>query len=154
MEAVLEMLRDRYEHLVGRAGGPLNFRLLIMPLVVSFFAVRAAMRDVRTGRSLYFRTLLLKPDERPGLIRSGLKDVGTIIVVAVAVDTTYQWIVLKAFYLGELLLVVMASAILPYLLVRSATSILMRRIYREHPQALRQTAGEPGDGTKREKTDE
>jgi hypothetical protein len=154
MESLVEMLRSRYEHLVGRTGGPLNFRLFIMPLVVTFFAVRAAMRDARTGRSLYFRTLLLKADERPRLIRSGLKDVGKIIVVAIVLDTTYQLLVLKAFYLGELLLVVMASAILPYFVVRSAVSILMRRIYREHPQAARQTATNPKDDPKREKPHE
>jgi hypothetical protein len=109
-----------------------------MPLVVTFFALRAAMRDARAGRPLYFRTLLLKPAERPRLIRSGLKDVGKIILMAVVLDTTYQILVLKAFYLEELLVVVMASALLPYFVVRSAGSILMRRIYRKHPKATGQ----------------
>ncbi len=135
METLLEMLRSRYEDLVGRAGGPLNFRLLIMPLVVTCFAVRAAMRDARAGQPPFFRTLLLKPAERPALVRSLLKDIGKIFIVAMVLDTTYQLIVLKAFYLGELLVVVMVSATLPYLLVRSAVSILMRRIYRKHPDA-------------------
>ncbi len=154
METLLEMLRDRYEHLVGRVGGPLNFRLLIMPLVVTFFAVRAAMRDSRAGQPPFFRTLLLKPAERSWLVRSGLKDVGKIIIVAVVLDTIYQLTVLKAFYLGELLLVVMWSAILPYLVVRSAASPLMRRIYRKHPQANGQAASNPKDDPKREKTNE
>jgi hypothetical protein len=154
METLLEMLRSRYEHLVGRAGGPLNFRLLIMPLVVTFFALRAAMRDARAGRPLYFRTLLLNPAERPRLLRSGLKDVGKIILMAVVLDTTYQILVLKAFYLEELLAVVMVSAILPYFVVRSAGSILMRRIYREHPKAAGQAATNPKGDPNREKTNE
>lgn len=145
METLLEMLRSRYEHLVGRAGGPLNFRLLIMPLVVTFFAVRAAMRDARAGQPPFFRTLLLKQAERPQLIRSMLKDVGKIFIVAVVLDTIYQLTVLKAFYLGELLFVVMVSAILPYLVARSAVSPLMRRIYREHPKAASQAATNPKD---------
>ena len=58
MDALIEMLRSRYEHLVGRAGGPLNFRLLIMPLVVTFFAARAAMKDARAGQPPFFITLL------------------------------------------------------------------------------------------------
>ena len=130
MDTLLEMLTSRVEHLLGRAAGPLNFRLLVMPLVVTFFAVRAAMRDARQGQPRFFRTFLTQPGERARLVRSALKDVGKIFVVAIVLDTTYQILVLKSFYLGELLFVVMASAILPYLVVRSAVSPLMRRIYR------------------------
>jgi hypothetical protein len=154
MDTILEMLRDRYEHLVGRVGGPLNFRLLIMPLVVTFFAVRAAMRDARAGQPPFFWTLLLKPVERRQLVRSMLKDIGKIFIVAVVLDTIYQLTVLKAFYLGELLLVVMWSAILPYLVVRSAVSPLMRRIYRKHPMAAGPAATNPKDDPKQEKAHE
>ncbi|MCX6925649.1 MAG: hypothetical protein NT154_20925, partial [Verrucomicrobia bacterium] len=121
----------------------LNFRLVVMPLVVTFFALRAAMRDARAGRPLYFRTLLLKPAERPRLIRSGLKDVGKILLMAVVLDTTSQILVFKVFHLEELLVVVMVSAILPYFVVRSAGSILMRRVYREHPKATGQSPPNP-----------
>jgi hypothetical protein len=37
----------------------------------------------------------------------------------------------------------MVSAILPYLVLRSAVSFLMRRIYREHPKAAGQPAMKP-----------
>lgn len=130
MDAFFELLTSRVEHLLGRTAGPLNFRLLVMPLVVTFFAVRAAMRDARRGQPPFFRTFLVQPGERGRLVRSALKDVGKILVVAIVLDTTYQVLVLKSFYLGELLIVVMATALLPYLVVRSAVSLLMRRIYR------------------------
>jgi hypothetical protein len=143
METLIEMLRSRFEHLVGRAGGPLNFRLFIMPLVVTFFAVRAAMRDARAGQPRFFMALLTKPLERGPLVRSMLKDIGKIFIMAILLDTTYQLLVLKAFYLGELLLVVMVSALLPYLVVRSAVSPLMRRIYRKHPKATSPSAAHP-----------
>lgn len=129
MDALLEMLTSRFEHLLGRAGGPLHFRLFVMPLVVTFFAVRAAMRDARAGQPRFFKALLTKPLERGRLVRSMLKDVGKVFIVAVVLDTVYQLMVLKTFILGELLFVVMVSAILPYLVVRSAVSPLMRRIY-------------------------
>ena len=58
MDTFIEMLMSRAEHLLGRTAGPLNFRLLIMPLVVTFFAVRAAMRDARQGQPPFFRTFL------------------------------------------------------------------------------------------------
>ena len=97
MDTILEMLSQRWEHLLGRAGGPLNFRLLIMPLVVTFFAVRAGMKDAREGQPPFFRTLIGNPLERGRLLRSVLKDVGKIFIVAVVLDTVYQLVVLKAF---------------------------------------------------------
>jgi hypothetical protein len=123
------------ERLLGRAGGPLHFRLMVMPLVVTFFAVRAAMRDVRSGQPPFFRTLLGHPEERGRLIRSLRKDIGKIIMMAIILDTVYQVLVLKAFYPGELLVVVLASAIMPYLIIRSSVWFLMRQIYRNHPEA-------------------
>ena len=58
MDTLIEMLMSRLSTWSGGSGGPLNFRLLIMPLVVTFFAVRAAMRDAREGQPPFFRTLL------------------------------------------------------------------------------------------------
>jgi hypothetical protein len=80
MDSLIEMLMTRAEHLVQRVDGPLNFRLMIMPPVVTFFAVRAAMRDARAGQPRFFKTLLTKPLERGRLVRSMLKDVGKIFV--------------------------------------------------------------------------
>ena len=50
--------------------------------------------------------------------------------MAIVLDTTYQILVLKIFLPRATVFVVMVSAILPYLVVRSAISPLMRRIYR------------------------
>jgi hypothetical protein len=131
MDALIETLTSHFENLLGRTAGPFNFRLLIMPLVVTFFAVRAAMRDAQQGQPPFFRTLFTEPGGRARLLRSMLKDIGKIFVVATVLDTTYQILVLKSFYLGELLVVVLVTALLPYLVVRSAVSPLMRRIYRK-----------------------
>lgn len=49
----LETSMSRVEH-HGRAEAS-DFRLLIMPLVVTFFAVRAATRDARTGQPHFFK---------------------------------------------------------------------------------------------------
>lgn len=130
MDSLIEMLMTRAEHLLQRVDGPLHFRLLIMPLVVTYLAVRAGMRDAREGQPPFFRTVLSNSVERSRLIRSALEDVGKVLIVATVLDTAYQLAVLRTFYFGELLLVAGACAILPYLVVRSAVSPLMRRIYR------------------------
>ena len=130
MDNLLELLSSHGEHLLGRTAGPLNFRLLVMPLVTTFFAVRAAMRDAREGQPRFFQTFVTHPGDRARLFRSAMKDAGKILVMAIVLDTTYQILVLKSFYLVQLVFVVLVSAILPYLVVRSAISPLMRRIYR------------------------
>jgi hypothetical protein len=143
MDTLYEMLMSRGGHLIDRAGGPLNFRLVIMPLVIAFLAVKAGVKDAREGRPPFFWTLITKPLERRLLVRSALKDAGRIFIVAVVLDTAYQLFVLRAFYLGEMLVVAVACTILPYLLVRSAVSIPMRRIYRNRSKPAGQPAANP-----------
>jgi len=118
MDTIIEMIGSRVEHLLGRASGPLHFRLFIMPIVVTILAVRAHLRDVREGRPVFMWAFLKNETERRRLFRSALKDFGKVFVVACVLDTIYQILVLGAFYPGELLIVAVACAIVPYLLVR------------------------------------
>jgi hypothetical protein len=118
MDTIFEMLVSRGEHLLGRVSGPLNFRLVVMPTVVTILAIRAYLRDVREGKPTFLWAFLKSPTERRRLFRSGLKDFGRIFIVACVLDTTYQIWVLRSFYLGELLVVAVLCAIVPYFLVR------------------------------------
>ncbi len=130
MDSIMEMVVRGVEQLLGRASGPLHFRLLIMPLVVTFLAVRAGLKDARTGQPAFLWALLTNATERPRLFRSALNDVGKIFIVAVVLDTTYQVLVLRAFYVVQMLIVVVACAIVPYALVRGPVTRLMRGHYR------------------------
>jgi hypothetical protein len=118
METLLEMLTTRGEHLIARFDGPLHFRLIVMPLVVSVLALRAFMKDVREGKPVYLGAFIKDATERRRLLRSGLKDFGKVFVVACVLDTTYQLLVLKSFYFGEMLVVAVTCAIVPYFLIR------------------------------------
>ena len=118
MDTFQEMLSTAIEQLLGRAGGPLHFRLLIMPLVVTFLAIRAHRRDVRDGRPTFLWAFLKDPVERRRLFLSGLKDFGKVFIVACVLDTVYQLGVLHAFYPLQMLIVAVACAIVPYFLIR------------------------------------
>jgi hypothetical protein len=118
VDTIIEMLNSRLEHLLGRASGPLHFRLFIMPAVVTVLAIRAHLRDVREGKPTFLWAFLKSPIERRRLFRSGLKDFGKVFIVACVLDTTYQVLVLRSFYLGELLIVAVVCAIVPYFLIR------------------------------------
>ena len=131
MHTIIEMLGSRVEHLLGRASGPLHFRLFIMPLVVTILAIRAHLKDVREGRPIFLWAFLRDPAERRRLFRSGLKDFGKVFVVACVLDTTYQIWILRSFYLGELLVVAVACAIVPYFLVRGPITRIVVLLHRK-----------------------
>lgn len=131
MDPILQMLSRGIEQLLGRAGGPLHFRLLMMPTVVATLAILAGMKDAREGRPAFLWTLLVMPAERQRLLRSAIKDVGRIFVVAVVLDTIYQLTVLRAFYPIQTLIVAVACAIMPYLLIRGPVTRLTRGLYKK-----------------------
>jgi hypothetical protein len=131
MDTILDILAHRGEHLVGRAGGPLNFRLFVMPLVVTVLAIRAHLRDVREGRPTVLWAFIRDPAERGRLFRSGLKDFGKVFIVACVLDTTYQILVFRGFYPGEMLVVAVACAIVPYFLIRGPITRIARLLYRK-----------------------
>jgi hypothetical protein len=70
------------------------------------------------------------PTERRRLVRMAVKDVGRIFIVAIVLDITYQLVVLRWVYPGEVLVVAVACAVVPYVLVRGPITRLVRRLYR------------------------
>ena len=130
MDPMVDGLTRIYHDILGRSTGPLNFRLVVMPIVVSVLAVRAHRRDVREGRETALGAFITDPVERGRLFRSGLKDFGRVFIVAVVLDTTYQLLVFRWVYPGEVLLMAVACAIVPYALVRGPIMRLLRLLLR------------------------
>jgi hypothetical protein len=71
MGAIWELFSQGFDDLLGRAGGPLRFRLVVMPTVVVFLAIRAHLKVVRAGKSADTISYLA----REGL-KQRLEDVG------------------------------------------------------------------------------
>ena len=113
-----DVLARIWEHLGGRIGGPLSFRLVLQPVVATVLAIRAGLQDAKTGRPAYFWTILTDADSRRGLLREGWKAVAKVFVLAVIIDAVYQVIVVRWIYPFESLLVAFLLACVPYLLVR------------------------------------
>lgn len=130
MEIIHDMISRGVEQLLGRAGGPLHLRLFIMPIVVTTLAILAGLRDARDGRPAFLWALLTASSERRQLLRSAITDVGRIFIVAIVLDTTYQLLVLRAFYIVQLLIVAVACAIVPYVLIRGPVTRLTRGLYK------------------------
>ena len=130
MDPILDILFNRAEHLFARAGGPLNFRLVVMPTVVTILAILADRRDAREGRPALLGAFFADPVERQRLTRLAIKDIGRVFLVAIVLDTAYQLWVFRWVYPGEVLVVAVVCAIVPYVLVRGPVARLARRFWR------------------------
>ncbi len=100
---------------------------MIMPIVVSIIAICAGLKDAREKRPAFFWAILTDRRERPRLFRSAMKDIARIFIVAIVLDTVYQLLVLRAFHVAQALIVAVACAIVPYVLLRGPVTRLARR---------------------------
>ena len=121
-----EILTRFMENIVGRVHGPMNFRLLLQPLMAIIFAFRDGRKDAREGKAAFGWALFTDPDHRRDNLRDGWKSVGKIFIIALVLDALYQYIALKWFYPAEALLVAIVLALVPYLLLRGPINRVFR----------------------------
>ena len=126
MDTILEILNRGAEQLLGRASGPLHFRLVVMPTVVTILAIRAGLADARKGQPSFLWGIITDPAQRRKRLVAGWKDITRIFIVAIVLDTVYQLVVLRTFYVVQALIVAVACAIVPYVLFRGPTARLAR----------------------------
>ena len=138
-----EAFRRGWENLIGRSDGPMTFRLIMQPAVAIVFAIRAGLKDARHGQPPFLWAVFSNPGHRHELLRQGWKDVGTVFIVALILDSIYQVIVHSGIYTLELLLAATILALVPYALLRGLVTRLARR------SAVTPAEGQPGDQGKR-----
>ena len=125
------MLALFFEEMIGRASGPLNFRLVIMPTVAAFFGIRAGLKDTREGKSTFLWGIITVPTGRADALRSARKDIGRVFIMAVIMDTAYQLVALRTLQVFQVLVVAVVCAIVPYVLVRGPVAFVARRLRRK-----------------------
>jgi hypothetical protein len=106
------------ENLGARVTGPMQFRVVIQPLMATIFAVIAGLKDAKGGRPAYFWALFTQREERRLMMADGWKKVGKIFALAVVLDVVYQLIVQGFVFPFEVLVVAFILAIVPYLIIR------------------------------------
>ena len=127
MIANLDSVQQAVDELLGRASGPLHFRLLMQPTVAAFLAVKAGLKDAREGQPAFLWEVVTNSDERRRLLQSAWKDVGKVFLLAVVLDVVYQLVALHAIRPLQTLLVAVVLALIPYLLLRGPVTRLARR---------------------------
>ena len=121
-------------NLHARVEGPLNFRLILQPVMALIFAWRDARIDTREGATPYFHRILLRPGERGQTLASAWSSLGIMLALAVALDCAFQWMTRGQVSLLMALAVAGLLCVLPYTMVRGPAARLMRA-------RLRRTAG-------------
>ncbi len=111
--------------LIGRLSGPLQARLILQPIMATILAIRDGRKDAIEGRVPYFWSLFTERGHRKELIRRGWKSVGKVFIIALILDTVYQFITRGPFYPGEGLMVAVILAIIPYVLLRGPVNRLL-----------------------------
>jgi hypothetical protein len=127
---IQEILTRFWDQLIAQPSGPLAFRLILQPLMATFFAIRDGLKDARAGRPLYTWSILTDPAHRADYLREGLKRVSRVIVFALVMDAIYQYLVLRWFYPVEALVTAFVLAVLPYLLIRGPAARIARHWHR------------------------
>lgn len=125
-----EMLARMWNDVFARVGGPMTFRVILQPTMAILLAIRAGLKDAREGRPAYFWTILTDPSQRADLLRQGWKACARVFFLAIIMDVIYQWIVQKWIYPGELIVVAIVLALVPYLIVRGPVNRIARRFIR------------------------
>jgi hypothetical protein len=122
---------DTLTRIVGDLGdrvtGPMKFRLVMQPAMAAFFAIKVGISDAKAGRPPYFWGLTHDSVHRAAMIKDGWRNVGKIFILAVALDTVYQLMVLHTVYVPQLVTVAFTLAIVPYVLLRGLVTRVMRK---------------------------
>lgn len=113
-----EVLQRQWHDLTGRPGGPMSFRFFLQPAMAALAATHDGIRDAQLGRSPYFWTVLSDSKKRAGRLREGWASTARIVLLGIGMDAIYQLTVLGTFYPGEAVLIALALAFVPYLLLR------------------------------------
>jgi hypothetical protein len=125
-----EFLTRLWLDLIGRIDGPLPFQLILQPVAAAFLAIRAGLKDVRMGYAAYGWAILSDPVRRHYLLCQGSKEIAKVFVVAVIIDLIYEIIVFHAIYVGQSMIVAVAVALVPYVLIRGPINRIVRRGHR------------------------
>jgi hypothetical protein len=115
-----------WQNIVARPGGPMTFRFILQPAMAAIAALRDGVKDARTGRSPYFRTLLTNEAKRDERLWEGMIATAQIILLGLVMDSIYQYIVLKTFYPVEAVIVALGLAFLPYVILRGPIARVAR----------------------------
>jgi hypothetical protein len=119
-----------WNYIIGRATGPMSFRVLLQPSIAAFFAIRSGVRDARKGHKPYNWALIYGRRDRGHLLREGWRDVGKLFIVATILDGIYQVIVFHRLNVLSAAVIAAKLALIPYMLFRGLANRIASLCFR------------------------
>lgn len=107
-----------WHDIFNRPGGPMSFRFVLQPAMAAIAAFHDGARDARLGRKPFLTRLISGSSDRTHLLDEALISTGRILLLGLVMDAIYQFTVLKTFYPGEMVVITLSLALVPYLLLR------------------------------------
>jgi hypothetical protein len=121
-------IRERFwNDLLDRPDGVMRFRFVLQPVMAAIAALRDGVEDAKLGRSPYIWTLVYSQSERGGRLAEGVISTARVLLLGLCMDTVYQLIALNTFYPGEAVVIAIALAFVPYLILRGPVARIARR---------------------------
>ena len=127
MSTLIDMIARGWENFLARPHGALHFRFILQPTVAAILALRAGIKDARTGRPAYLWAAFTTPAYRRQLLDGGWKEIRTPFFVSAILDSIYQLIVNRFIYPLELLFTATLLALLPYFILRGPVNRIASR---------------------------
>jgi predicted PurR-regulated permease PerM len=130
---MIDIFERVWQNLMERTTGPMNFRLFLQPAMAVFFAIRAALRDVKKNEVPYlWRLTTTVKGDRKAILKEGWKDFGKVFILATVLDIAYQLVVIfgmkteSSFYPLESIIVAFLLSFIPYIFFRGPVSRVVR----------------------------
>lgn len=123
----IEVQQRLWQDVFDRPGGPMSFRFILQPLMAAVAAFHDGSKDARRGREPYLTRLISGAGDRSELLSEAVISTGRILILGLVMDGIYQFVVLKTFYPGEMVVITLALALVPYLLLRGFFTRLVTR---------------------------
>jgi len=121
-----EVLGRIWHNMTERPGGPMTFRFILQPIMVTIAAFYDGVADARGGRKAYLAALVTDPAERSHRLREGLIATARVLLLGLVMDLIYQYIVFDAFRPAEAVIISVLLAFVPYLLLRGPIARVAR----------------------------
>ncbi len=90
MDTILQMIARGGEDFLARPDGPMSFRFTVQPMMATILAIRAGVRDARTGRPPFLWGMLAHTGQRREILYGGLKELRNLFILGVVLDVIYQ----------------------------------------------------------------
>ncbi|MGO9799259.1 MAG: hypothetical protein ACLPQ0_07330 [Candidatus Binatus sp.] len=116
-----------------RVSGPMKFRIVLQPIMATYFAFRSGLKDARSGADPYFWSFLIGRGHRFDLMKDGWESVGRVVILSGVLDLVYQFFVQSSIHLRAALIVAFVLAVVPYVIVRGIVTRIANALMTRSP---------------------